>query len=191
VTLPVFRSLNFSWNQPILRQIPKGVRHGATGRAAVLLTDNARKQRQICHGFGSRRVSNITFDRPARILRACAPTHIPRQRGRPHQALGGAYPGELYTPSARVYEPPALPDYPFHDRAIRVTSCGHIRIGRRKINLSIVCAGQTVGVTEVEDQIWMVSFLDYDLGYFDMEKGRMEPAPNPFVPDRVLTICPE
>lgn len=25
---------------------------------------------------------------------------------RPHQALGGAYPGELYTPSPRIYEPP-------------------------------------------------------------------------------------
>ncbi len=25
--------------------------------------------------------------------------------GRPHQALGGAYPGELYTPSAHVCEP--------------------------------------------------------------------------------------
>lgn len=31
---------------------------------------------------------------------------------RPHQALGGAYPGDLYSPSARVYEPPAEPEYP-------------------------------------------------------------------------------
>jgi len=29
---------------------------------------------------------------------------------RPHQALDGAYPGELYTPSARIYEPPRPPD---------------------------------------------------------------------------------
>jgi hypothetical protein len=27
---------------------------------------------------------------------------------RPHQALGGAYPGDLYTPSARIYEPEVL-----------------------------------------------------------------------------------
>ena len=110
---------------------------------------------------------------------------------RPHQALDGAYPGDLYTPSARVYEPPAPPDYPFHDRAIRVTRCGRICIGRRKINLSTAFAGQTVGVREVEDQIWLVSFLDYDLGYFDNERGRVEPAPNPFMPDKVLTMCPE
>lgn len=110
---------------------------------------------------------------------------------RPHQALDGACPGELYTPSARVYEPPEPPDYPFHDRAIRVTSCGRICIGRRKINLSTAFAGQTVGVTEVEDQIWLVTFLDYDLGYFDNERGRVEPGPNPFTPDKVLTMCPE
>jgi putative transposase len=29
---------------------------------------------------------------------------------RPHQALGGRYPAELYTPSARAYEPPAYPN---------------------------------------------------------------------------------
>ena len=110
---------------------------------------------------------------------------------RPHQALNGAYPGELYTPSARVYEAPGEPDYPFHDRAIRVTRCGRICIGRRKINLSTAFFGQTVGVKEVDDQIWLVSFLEYDLGYFDNERGRVEPGPNPFDPDKVLTMCPE
>jgi putative transposase len=105
--------------------------------------------------------------------------------------LGDAYPGDLYTPSARVYEPPAEPDYPFHDRAIRVTSCGRICIGRRKINLSTAFAGQTVGAREIEDQIWQVSFLEYDLGYFDNERGRVEPGPNPFMQDKVLTMCPE
>jgi len=104
---------------------------------------------------------------------------------RPHQALDGAYPGELYTPSARVYEPPGEPDYPFHDRAIRVTGCGRICIGRRKINLSTAFAGQTVGVREVDDQIWLVSFLHYDLGYFDNERGRVEPGPNPFTTDNM------
>ena len=52
-------------------------------------------------------------------------------------------------------------------------------------------AGQLVGIRELEEQIWLVSFLDYDLGFFDTEKGRVEPAPDPFVPDRVLTMCPE
>ena len=104
---------------------------------------------------------------------------------RPHQALGGAYPGDVYTPSARVYEPPSDPDYPFHDRTVRVTQCGRICIARRKVNLSTVFAGQLVGIREVADQIWLVSFMDYDLGFFDQERDRVEPAPNPFAPENV------
>ena len=110
---------------------------------------------------------------------------------RPHQALGGAYPGDLYTPSARVYEPPPEPDYPFHDRTIRVTRCGRICFGRHKINISTVFAGQMLGIREVANQIWLVSFMHYDLGFFDKDEGRIEPAPNPFAPDKVLTMCPE
>jgi len=104
---------------------------------------------------------------------------------RPHQGLGGAYPGDVHTPSPREYHPPAEPDYPYHDRTIRVTRCGRICIGKRKINFSTVFAGQLVGIREVEDQIWLVSFMDYDLGYFDNERGRVEPGPNPFAPDKV------
>lgn len=74
---------------------------------------------------------------------------------------------------------------------MRVTRCGRICFGRLKVNLSTVFAGQLVDLREVEDQIWLVSFLEYDLGFFDTEKGRVEPGPDPFVPDKVLTICPE
>ena len=104
---------------------------------------------------------------------------------RPHQALKGAYPGDLYTPSARVYAPPPEPDYPFHDRTVRVTRCGRICIGKRKINLSTVFAGQVLGLTEVDDQIWLVTFMTYDLGFFDRDEDRVEPGPNPFAPEKL------
>jgi putative transposase len=110
---------------------------------------------------------------------------------RPHRALGGAYPADLYTPSARVYQPPTEPEYPYHDKSVRVTRCGRLCIGRRKISLSKVFAGQIVGIREVDDQIWLVSFLNYDLGFFDQDEGRVEPAPNPFSPETVLTMSPE
>ena len=110
---------------------------------------------------------------------------------RPHQALGGAYPGDVYTPSPRGYEPPGEPEYPFHDRTKLVTRCGRICLGRRKINLSSVFAGQLVGIREVDQDIWQVSFLEYDLGYFDEKRDRVEPGPSPFAPDKVLTMCPE
>jgi putative transposase len=108
---------------------------------------------------------------------------------RPHQALNGRYPAELYTPSARTYRAPDPPEYPFHDRTVRVTQCGRICIGKRKINLSIVFAGQFVGIREVADRIWLVSFLDFDLGYFDEAAARVEPGANPFA-SKVLTMSP-
>lgn len=110
---------------------------------------------------------------------------------RPHQSLGGLYPGELYTPSPREFFQPDVPDYPLHDRTIKVTRCGRICIGRRKINLSTVFAGQYVGVREVADEVWLVSFLDYDLGFFDRELDKVEPmGKNPFAP-KVLPMLPE
>jgi putative transposase len=54
-------------------------------------------------------------------------------------------------------------DYPLHDKTIVVTRCGRISLGK-KINFSKVFAGQAVGIKEVHDNIWLVSFMDYDLG---------------------------
>ena len=110
---------------------------------------------------------------------------------RPHQALGGLYPAQVYTPSARPYEPPHDPEYPFRDRTVRVTRCGRICLGSRKINVSTPLAEQLVGVREVDDRVWQVSFLEYDLGYLDRDEDRVEPGPNPFAADKVLTMCPE
>jgi putative transposase len=99
---------------------------------------------------------------------------------RPHQAIGMKYPAEIYTPSLKPYKGLSDLEYPFHDRTITVTCCGRICIGRRKINLSTVFAGQNVGIKEVSDKIWLVSFMKYDLGFFDHEAGRVECAENPF-----------
>jgi putative transposase len=80
--------------------------------------------------------------------------------------------------------------HPFHDRTATVTHCGRICFNRRKINLSQVFAGQNVGVTQVGERIWLVTFMDYDLGYFDDETWRLEPIENPFGP-KVLPMSPE
>jgi hypothetical protein len=39
-----------------------------------------------------------------------------------------------------------------------------------------------VGIKEIHDDIWLVSFMDYDLGYFDLETRVLEPLENPFGP---------
>jgi hypothetical protein len=42
-----------------------------------------------------------------------------------------------------------------------------------------------VGIREVDDQIWLVSFRNNDSGFFNQEEGRIEPGPNPFAPENV------
>jgi putative transposase len=108
---------------------------------------------------------------------------------RPHQALNMQCPAERYVSSTRPYR--GLPDldYPFHDRTVTVTTCGRICFNRQKINLSQVFAGQSVGIKQVSDEIWLVSFMHYDLGYFDHQTCRLEPLENPFGP-KVLPMSP-
>jgi len=109
---------------------------------------------------------------------------------RPHQALDMQVPRDRYAPSPRAYDGLAELTYPFHDWNITVTHCGRICFKGRKINLSHVFAGQPVGIRQVDDRIWLVSFMQYDLGYFDDETCRLEPINNPFAPT-VLPMSPE
>jgi putative transposase len=41
---------------------------------------------------------------------------------------------------------------------------------------------QNIGIKEVADRIWLVTFMHYDLGFFDHEACRLEPVENPFEP---------
>jgi hypothetical protein len=99
---------------------------------------------------------------------------------RPHEALAMKCPAELYTPALRRYE--GLPElsYPMHDRDILVTACGRICMHRKKINISAVLAGQRLGIKEVDEGIWLLSFMHYDLGYIDLEQRTLQTIDNPF-----------
>ena len=72
--------------------------------------------------------------------------------------------------------------YPFHDRDILVTACGRICLHRKRVNISTVLAGQRLGIKEVDDGIWIVSFMRYDLGFIDLEQKTLQPLDNPFGP---------
>ena len=99
---------------------------------------------------------------------------------RPHEALGMQTPAARYSASLRPYR--GLPElsYPWHDRDVMVTACGRICMHRKRINLSSVLAGQRVGIKEVDEGIWIVSFMQYDLGYIDLEQKTLQPLDNPF-----------
>jgi len=109
---------------------------------------------------------------------------------RPHQALDMCTPASRYAPSTRPYQGLAELDYPFHDWTAVITTCGRICYQSRKINVSQVFAGQKVGVKQVDEHIWLVTFMHYDLGYFDDETCRLEPIDNPFGPN-LLPMSPE
>jgi hypothetical protein len=92
-------------------------------------------------------------------LAAAAPARLealflPRPRGRMHRQ--GQGPRAL-----RVRRHISLPDlnYPFHDKAVTVTTCGRICFNRQKINLSQVFAGQTVGIKQVDEHLWLATFM--------------------------------
>jgi len=99
---------------------------------------------------------------------------------RPHEALNMKTPGEVYQPSQRPYNGLPELDYPFHDRDILVTSCDRICMARKKINISTVMAGQRLGIKEVDDGIWLISFMTYDLGYIDLEQRTLQTIDSPF-----------
>jgi hypothetical protein len=67
-----------------------------------------------------------------------------------------------------------LPDFP----VANVFACA-----TKKINLRVSPAGQALGVKEADNGIWLVSFMNYDLGYIDLEEKTSQPLQNPFGPE--------
>ena len=53
---------------------------------------------------------------------------------------------------------------------------------RKRVNISTVLAGQRLGIKEVDDGIWIVSFMRTDLGFIDLEQTTLQPLDNPFGP---------
>jgi hypothetical protein len=123
--------------------------------------------------------SNSSFERPVMMKSSQYLTNRTRNRSMASQAF--------------IEETRDLVDWvrtqDLHDRTITVTACGRICIGRRKVNLSHVFAGQKVGIKELDEKIWLVTFMQYDLGFFDEEYGRVERAENPFGAKVLSPMC--
>ena len=58
------------------------------------------------------------------------------------------------------------------------------------VNVSEVFAGQNVGIQQVDERLWLATFMNYNLGYFDDETCRLEPICKPFGL-KVLSMSPE
>jgi transposase InsO family protein len=98
---------------------------------------------------------------------------------RPHEALGQKPPATVYRPSPRSPSTVQL-DYPLHDDVRIVQPAGHIRLLRGRNNpgvfLSSALATERVGIRELEDGRWLVSFAMLDLGWIDPTARTFHPA---------------
>ena len=94
---------------------------------------------------------------------------------RPHEALGMKTPSSLYAPSPRPY-PERLPrlEYPAHFETRYVSHNGGIRWRSGWINVSITCAGEYVGLAEIDDGRWDVYFGPLRLGRLLEREMRIE-----------------
>ncbi len=84
---------------------------------------------------------------------------------RPHEALGQRTPASVYRPSPRPF-PDRLPEltYPDADGVRRVRPSARIRWKNREIYISKALIGESVGVTQVAEGQWQVSFGPLVLG---------------------------
>ena len=70
---------------------------------------------------------------------------------------------------------------------------GLVPLRNRDFDCPVIAAGWMVGVhpgPAFVERIWLVSFMQYNLGYSDDETCRLEPIENPFS-RKVLRMSPE
>jgi transposase InsO family protein len=96
---------------------------------------------------------------------------------RPHEALDQQTPASQYQPSARPM-PDRLPalEYPDRFELRYVSANGGIRWRSDWVNVSSVCAGEYVGLEEIDDGIWNVYFGPLKLGRLLERYMRIEDA---------------
>lgn len=98
---------------------------------------------------------------------------------RPHEALDMKVPSEIYKPSTRQYSGEEIePEYPLHDITRIVSPTGIVSfMGKNKaFHVGTALAGERIGLRELDNNNWLVSFMNLDLGYLDGEKCTFEPA---------------
>jgi putative transposase len=96
---------------------------------------------------------------------------------RPHEALDMRTPAACYEPSPRQM-PNKLPPHEYPDRfEVRYVSAnGGIRWNSQWVNVSITCAGDYVGLEEIDDGVWNVYFGPLKLGRLLERHMRIEDA---------------
>jgi len=116
---------------------------------------------------------------------------------RPHDALGGKTPAEVYRDSERRSLVPIEPSYPAEWTSRRVSKSGTISIDDDAVYVSIALAGQTIGLKKEGLLRWRARYFELDLGILeivpfveDLAVNRMagrEAAWRPAAASRIVT----
>lgn len=98
---------------------------------------------------------------------------------RPHEALGGKSPSEVYEPSLREFPErlPAPREYPDEWERRKVRGGGQIKWEGRDIVVSQALKGEQIGLEPKSDGIWHVYFEHCLLGEFDQRTAGVRPLP--------------
>jgi transposase InsO family protein len=96
---------------------------------------------------------------------------------RPHEALDMQTPASCYLPSPRPM-PARIPPLEYPDRfEVRYVSAnGGIRWNEAWVNVSTVCAGQYVGLEEIDDGVWNLYYSTLNIGRLDERTMKIEDA---------------
>ena len=91
---------------------------------------------------------------------------------RPHEAIDGKVPSDLWTPPPRTMPDRIVaPEYPGHFEVRRVSNGGAIRLAMHQRFLSNALANEHVGLEEVDDGIWNIIYYTTLLGRIDERDG--------------------
>lgn len=104
---------------------------------------------------------------------------------RPHEALGMKTPSSVWQVPARRM-PRTLPEPNYQNEDLVRIAATNGQVGLRKgksFTLSAAFVDQPLGLTEIEDRLWRVKFMNYELGFVDETTGK-------FKPNTHLTLSP-
>lgn len=95
---------------------------------------------------------------------------------RPHEALEGRAPGQIYQPSTREF-PERVPEveYPANWETRQVRPSGQIKWNGKSVYVSHALAGHRIGLEPIGDGTWMTHFAAHPMGVFEERIGRIEP----------------
>jgi len=110
--------------------------------------------------------------RPARSRaaqqRECDRWMVDFNEVRPHDALGGRTPAELYRDSPRRSLVPIIPTYPGDWQTRRVNRVGMVRIGGDYVFVSTALVGHIIGLRQESELFWSARYFDVDLGKLEI-----------------------